>query len=605
MDARDVIVSWLELDDNFLRVTAPPLSPSTRRDRANLHAESAALDELAAFVNQRLRLSWDGQHARHMLRHYLAEYRSTAEAAASADFSLGDFPTKQLKLAAMCRNFQRLQALHRKEKEVREQQVTTYVKLPIHLTEAERLAREKEVVPESDLSHSCENSETDRKDERQPQPSSESTISERDEVVTLMLSGGGEEQESKDAPTGARGRHVETEEKQEGKREDNDEEAGSNQGLLRTRGTMKVAGRSGKKVAVKNMKSKKQQKDRVERASSSRADGDDGAREGSPARRSTRAKRRAVWLVDTTTNRSPSREEDDLTLRKKMRSAKTRQVDGSDVIPTQTTQTASSSSSEEPRKSPVDAESTPSIDTRSHGKAASSTQSASGLDVSSASAPTQPPGSMPSPSGVRPPKSVNPSSSAAHDGRISTATTAASQGSSRLAMAEFMSQRQQLLSRVADPDSQDNLEKRQRSLSESDYGLSDLDLPSVDPTPSVSRNPTPSETPRGARCESGPPPGLLPPLIDGARTIDGKSNLERKRVFFRAKQLAFEQLKWHRENERQQSELELLHREIKTREALAKQELAIRRMRVRADIIQPMISAGASVADIAERLKLL
>ncbi|KAG6957878.1 hypothetical protein JG687_00009728 [Phytophthora cactorum] len=198
MEARDAILSWLEKGDNFLRVTASsPFSPSTRRGRINLRdvvqTECQALNELAAFVNQVLpRSTWDARHAKQMLKDYLMEYRSTAEAAANPQFILDEkdeltgIQTVQDRLNAMCRHFQRLQQLHdpvaiatqeRERKRMergnenlqsngqRQEQPTatrtTNVKVHVDLTESQHSERE-EVVPESDLSNSYENSETDR-----------------------------------------------------------------------------------------------------------------------------------------------------------------------------------------------------------------------------------------------------------------------------------------------------------------------------------------------------------------------------------------------------------------------------------------------------------
>ncbi|CAH0521858.1 unnamed protein product [Peronospora belbahrii] len=163
----------------------------------------------------------------------------------------------------------------------------------------------------------------------------------------------------------------------------------------------------------------------------------------------------------------------------------------------------------------------------------------------------------------------------------------------RSAIAQAVSQRQQLLFRS-------QAERCQRtSTSESDDGLCDIDF---------RKERVSCFGPRSSnddRYEARPSIGLLPPFIDRSLTTDVTANLERKRVFLRAKELAFDQLKWQRENEFQQQELELLRYEMEAREALARQELKIKRMRIRAAVIQPMISAGASFADIVERLKLL
>lgn len=99
--------------------------------------------------------------------------------------------------------------------------------------------------------------------------------------------------------------------------------------------------------------------------------------------------------------------------------------------------------------------------------------------------------------------------------------------------------------------------------------------------------------------------GHVPPLLNLPRTFSGDTDINRKRAFLCAKKLAFEQFKWIRENELQQQEVELLRREMETREALAQKEIELQRMNIRADIIQRMVRTGASVEDIAERLTLL
>ncbi|CEG41923.1 uncharacterized protein PHALS_12235 [Plasmopara halstedii] len=99
--------------------------------------------------------------------------------------------------------------------------------------------------------------------------------------------------------------------------------------------------------------------------------------------------------------------------------------------------------------------------------------------------------------------------------------------------------------------------------------------------------------------------GHLPQLLHKPLYVNKDINFERKRAFLRAKQLAFEQFRWVRENELQQLEVELLRREMRTRENLAQMEIKLQRMHIRADIIQRMVLAHASADRIAERLKLL
>ncbi|TDH74253.1 hypothetical protein CCR75_001436 [Bremia lactucae] len=99
--------------------------------------------------------------------------------------------------------------------------------------------------------------------------------------------------------------------------------------------------------------------------------------------------------------------------------------------------------------------------------------------------------------------------------------------------------------------------------------------------------------------------GLIPPLLSNTSTFTNDTNVERKRLFLRAKQLAFEQFRWIREKELQQDEVELLRREMKSREIFARKEIELRRMSIQADVIALMILSGATVEQIAERLKLL
>ncbi|GMF50719.1 unnamed protein product [Phytophthora fragariaefolia] len=178
----------------------------------------------------------------------------------------------------------------------------------------------------------------------------------------------------------------------------------------------------------------------------------------------------------------------------------------------------------------------------------------------------------------------------------------------RSAIAQVISQREELLSRMGEAEDETSpiQQRYQRSLSESDYGLSDIDLHEADTKPNTPRDGSRNFKPAPqSQHELGPTAGLLPLLIDDFCIPSGEANLERKRLFLSAKKLAFEQLEWYRENELQQCELELLHREMQARETFAMQEIKLERMRVRADTIQHMVAAGASVADIAERLRLL
>ncbi|KAE9048993.1 hypothetical protein PR003_g3759 [Phytophthora rubi] len=326
-------------------------------------------------------------------------------------------------------------------------------------------------------------------------------------------------------------------------------------------------------------------------------------------RRSTRSKRKSPEKTvhdGASSTRKRARREPS--------SKKTDRVEGADA---QTTKGASSSASNDPQDSLVNDENTPNLNTRSRdnplqrrkfGTASKPVQSARGPLSGEAQLEEAIHTEAPQHKKQPPQQPTFPPSSSHNHIRKSTPGSAGPDAY-RSAIAEFISQRQQLLSRKGDADSQAlATQKRQRSLSESDYGLSDIELPSTDPKPSIPRNALRNsksmDAPR-SRHESGPTRGLLPPLIDAFRTESGKSNLKQKRIFHRAKELAFEQLKWHRENELQQCELELLRREMEAREALALHELQLKRMRVRADIIQHMVSGGASVADVAERLSLL
>ncbi|GMF28827.1 unnamed protein product [Phytophthora lilii] len=330
-------------------------------------------------------------------------------------------------------------------------------------------------------------------------------------------------------------------------------------------------------------------------------------------KRSTRARKREA------PSPAKSRGEGDSPSKKKLRRVKSAEhLDVSDVTPTQTTQTASS---DEPQDSPLNDENVPNINTH-HADKKSPRQkgnyvrkvapaSKSAQTSTSTSNQAQPEVNKPAARRGRAPKNAVPPQSTEGKKSIQGSVPDAL----RSAIAEVVLQRQQLLSRRVDAESQSQSQEPQtqeRFICDSDIELSDVTLILPEPKSSAphkkQRSSTPSNTPRhGQRTmvSSGPPAGLLPPLIDGPRIVCGQSNLEQKRVFFKAKQLAFEQLKWHHENELQHYELELLRREMEARESLARQELQLKKMRIRADIIQPMISAGASVADIAERLRLL
>ncbi|KAG6957877.1 hypothetical protein JG687_00009729 [Phytophthora cactorum] len=180
---------------------------------------------------------------------------------------------------------------------------------------------------------------------------------------------------------------------------------------------------------------------------------------------------------------------------------------------------------------------------------------------------------------------------------------------------------------------------RQPDFSDSDYAPSDREdeeeeekasTPSSQSTNNVhgprSRQETPAATVmtaplNGKFSNQGPPTvsrgsstaspkatlmaGHIPPLLSVPRTISGDTNLERKRAFFCAKLLAFEQFKWVGENQLQQQEVELLRREMETRKAFVQMEIQLQRTDIRAATIQRMILVGANVEDIAERLTLL
>lgn len=110
---------------------------------------------------------------------------------------------------------------------------------------------------------------------------------------------------------------------------------------------------------------------------------------------------------------------------------------------------------------------------------------------------------------------------------------------------------------------------------------------------------------RGSRQNLTLSAGHIPALLNLPDTIGGDTNLEYKRAFFQAKKLPFEQFKWIREGELQQFEVELLRREMKTRESFAQKEIELKQMNIRAEVIQRMVLAGASVDDVSERLTLL
>ncbi|KAG2794897.1 hypothetical protein PC116_g26953 [Phytophthora cactorum] len=188
----------------------------------------------------------------------------------------------------------------------------------------------------------------------------------------------------------------------------------------------------------------------------------------------------------------------------------------------------------------------------------------------------------------------------------------------RSAIAQVVSQRQRLLkSRL------DRRQIRQPDFSDSDYAPSDREdeeeeekasTPSSQSTNNVhgprSRQETPAATVmtaplNGKFSNQGPPTvsrgsstaspkatlmaGHIPPLLSVPRTISGDTNLERKRAFFCAKLLAFEQFKWVGENQLQQQEVELLRREMETRKAFVQMEIQLQRTDIRAATIQRMI----------------
>ncbi|KAG7399066.1 hypothetical protein PHYBOEH_009844 [Phytophthora boehmeriae] len=167
----------------------------------------------------------------------------------------------------------------------------------------------------------------------------------------------------------------------------------------------------------------------------------------------------------------------------------------------------------------------------------------------------------------------------------------------RSAIAQVVSQRQQLMNSRTTLAS--NVRIRPSGLpSESEEVYEDESL-AVRLTPAEHH----SDTERKGRLDSLAR-GFRPPLLN-SNAMDGKQDLQRKRAYLRAKQLAFEQVKWHSENELQNREVSLLRREMEAREMLAHKELKLKQLRIRAEIMQPMILAGASVVEIAEQLKLL
>ncbi|POM75822.1 Hypothetical protein PHPALM_7022 [Phytophthora palmivora] len=466
MEARDAIISWLEQSDNFLRITASsPFSPSTRCGRSLrdvAQTETQALNELATFVNKRLpRINWDAKHVKQMLKHYLMEYRATAEAAANPLFSLDErdelrgIKTVKEKLNNMCRHFQRMQQLHNsvaiasKEREMkrkREQEDLPhngqYTKLHFHLTEAQRSEREKDVVPESDLSNSCENSETDKTgcDKQQLMEKSAMPLSQ---LITL------------------------------------------------------TSGNEAKEENLPVLRRSKRQLAKSENGS------------GIQQRRTT-----SVEIAD---------------------------------VPTQTTQATSCETSQD---API--EKLPSGDTHYQVKKRKT--------VHKIVKPSQPPSSDQAPT---PQRRVKDSPISAFKDVSSTKSSVPE--SLRSAIAQVVLQRQQLLS-------------RQDSLSGSDYEIRSNAKSVAEPRPAQD----------------------LPPF-----DRDARPNLRRKRAFLRAKEFAFEQLRWQRENAFQQLEMDLLHREMEMRQILAQQELNLKRMHIRAEIIQSMIRTGANFHDIVERLQLL
>ncbi|ETI31669.1 hypothetical protein L917_20523 [Phytophthora nicotianae] len=551
MEARDAIVSWLEQDDNFLRVTASsPFSPSTRRGSVNLRdvvqTESQALNELAAFVNRNLPGSnWDSRHAKQMLKHYLLEYRSTAEMAANPQFILDErdellgIRTVQAKLNAMCRHFQRLHQLHdpvviatkegerkRMERGNENQQSNgqtqeqpnatqiTHVKVHIDLMETQPSERE-ELVPESELSNSYENSETDR----------ETSLRER--CNNSIVHEVGSKKEANQVINGKK-KYLEVVSKTKpGKRN-----------------------LKGKKNITKLTQTHKKKEVILSTPLVTLTSGEEKEDERfSSISNSSRGKKRLTRSpLSKGGGNSPKS-------KKKQRVETLTENNGAvDLTPTQTTQPVTSSASEGSQDSP-------------------SNEAVNGLPSSS------------SVQGQR----VTASKQRRQDAKDAAQKSTVVPDALRSAIAQVVSQRQQLLS-------------RQGSRSDSDSGTSDIDA--MNPIPSASHSTPPVDTPP-SRYEPVLSAGFLPPLIAMSKTFSEKSNMERKRALFRAKQLAFEQLRWQRENELQQLELSLLRREMEARQSLVQQELKLQRMRMRADLIQPMIAAGANVTEIAERLRLL
>ncbi|RMX62474.1 hypothetical protein DD238_008211 [Peronospora effusa] len=570
MEPHDAIITWLEQGDNFLRVTnILSRSPSTDQYGAKLaRAESKALDELVGFVNLSIpHANLDAKSTRLMLKQYLFDYKSTVEAAANLQSSLDEkdqldeVKTVQDKLNARCPHFQRLEQLYARfvmkerqdeknsqcNEENKEQQMTN-VQLQSSLLDTQGNRKVKDVTPKKTRTV---------KKKKKVKTSSESTATEK---------------KKKDL--------------------NSNEEAETEQMLATKNGKNKKTEKDGKSQTKKHRKSKKQslKEKKVIPASSLIVLSSDGEEDKTLPilRRSARSKKRASRSLEESTDRS-----DDASLwigKRKLRrvesaSELTCREDALDVTLTQTTQTtyAASDGSQGPT---VSEKNTPSGKTPT--KASENKQKS----------PTSKPAEPESSSSATPRRKRLAKVAVSHPlakGRNSTSCSQKSTQNTavpnalRSAIAQAVSQRQQLLSRS-------QAERCQRSTSESDYGLSDIDLPE----PSVSCN-----GPRSSDNEARPSIGLLPPLIERSLITDGRANLERKRVFLRAKELAFEQLKWQRENEFQQQELELLRYETEAREALARQELRIKQMRLRATIIQPMISAGASVTDIVERLELL
>ncbi|KAF1774581.1 hypothetical protein GQ600_11117 [Phytophthora cactorum] len=592
MEARDAILSWLEKGDNFLRVTASsPFSPSTRRGRINLRdvvqTECQALNELAAFVNQVLpRSTWDARHAKQMLKDYLMEYRSTAEAAANPQFILDEkdeltgIQTVQDRLNAMCRHFQRLQQLHdpvaiatqeRERKRMergnenlqsngqRQEQPTatrtTNVKVHVDLTESQHSERE-EVVPESDLSNSYENSETDRETALKELRSNSTVTGVADKVQE-------ETQRASKKTAKQVVECVQRHEKDNG--EGNKDETVSK--LKPSKQKMKVKGKknvtAAKTTQTQNKQEAKSQKQSKEKDEEGKED------EKFPNVRTTRAKKRSVSKGEGNSPRTTKLR------RVETASEKTGTVDVVDLTPTQTTQAATSSASEGSQDSLLNESS----NTHSDKNQSLRNKLKTADNVALVSKPAQVANGLLASSSVQ----VQHTEASRHRRQVAKGA------------APF-----QLGTALA-------IKNRLKAPFESDSGMSDIDTPSVGPKPSASRstpyNSKPADTPR-SRYKPVPSAGFLPPLIAKPIAFSGKSNIERKRALFRAKELAFEQLKWQRENELQQLELTLLRREMEARQSLAQHELKLQRMRMRADLIQPMISAGASAADIAERLNM-